>query len=311
MFPPFAGLRPRRRAFSLIELLVVVGIIGVLITLLLPAIQTARESARRAHCMSNLKQIGIALNAHADIDRRYPVGCQGCQPNPEDSDAPLLYMSWVVPLLPHIEQKHLYDYYNHQVSSMAEENKTATGAVLTLFRCPTSLAWDRKSVLTAGDRNKNGAWDQGDGMAYGDYAGILGVNQPLDATAQSELTWPHVAPITQRGMLVYDEGIAVEDVIDGLSMTALVGESSGQSLLYQSEWASGWSIFDQRFDNPACGVNPADQGDDKELWSDHRGGAYLLFCDGHVMFMQKEADQAVLNAALTRAGQERVAIVNP
>jgi prepilin-type N-terminal cleavage/methylation domain-containing protein/prepilin-type processing-associated H-X9-DG protein len=300
----------QRRAFTVIELLVVVAIIAILITLLLPAVQAARESARRASCMNNLKQIGIALSAHADGDRLYPAGCAGCQAKMPPDPEPLKNVSWNVALLPHIEQKHLWDFYDKRVATTAHENKTAMGTLLNIFRCPSGQPWDRKGP-TVGDRNKNGSWDEGDDMAYTDYGGILGVKHNLDPAAMAEIAWPNVAPYEHRGVLVYEDRVSPEDVLDGLSATALVGESTGQSLPFQSEWASGKNIFDQRFDNPVNKINPRDQGTDKELWSDHRGGAYVLFCDGHVMFVLTEIDQTVLNAMLTRAGQERVAIASP
>lgn len=300
----------QRSGFTLIELLVVVAIITILITLMLPAVQAARESARRANCMNNLKQIGIALAAHADTDRLYPAGCTGCLPKMPPDAEPLKNMSWQLTLLPHIEQKHLWEFYDKKVPSTAEENRTATATMLNLFRCPSGQPWERKGP-TVGDRNKNGSWDEGDGMAFSDYAGIMGVKHNLDATQMAEINWPNVAPFEHRGVMVYEDRVGPEDVLDGLSSTALVAESTGQSVMFQSEWASGKALFEQKFDNGVNKISPRDQGTDKEIWSDHRGGAYLLFCDGHVMFVLAETDQTVLNAMLTRAGKERVAIASP
>src|SRR5262245_2193340 len=105
-----SGLLPRRQAFSLVELLVVIAIIGVLIALLLPAVQRVRAAANRLSCANNLRQIGLALhNYHGDFSR-FPAGVQGQKP-------PIPYFenartTWMVFLLPYIEQDNLVRLYN-------------------------------------------------------------------------------------------------------------------------------------------------------------------------------------------------------
>jgi prepilin-type processing-associated H-X9-DG protein len=98
--------------------------------------------------------------------------------------------------------------------------------------------------------------------------------------------------------MIYERGMRVRDIKDGLSHTAAIGECTGRDYHFASEWANGQNIFDQRHNN---GIN---QIQDNELWSDHPGGVQLTFCDGHVVFVNEAIEQPELLAMLTRAGQE-------
>src|SRR6478672_8323209 len=98
-----SGTNSLKRAFTLVELLVVIAIIGVLVALLLPAVQSAREAARRSQCSNNLKQLGLGVTQYADLNRgAFPVGSYACCSG-----------TWLVAMLPFVEQKALYDKYQH------------------------------------------------------------------------------------------------------------------------------------------------------------------------------------------------------
>ncbi len=105
--------RRRARGFTLVELLVVIAIIGVLVALLLPAIQAARESARRSECMNHLKQIGLAIQNHHDAKKQYPMGRNGRNS---------MSVSWAYFLLPQIEEPALYDAYDKTVPVYDNKN---------------------------------------------------------------------------------------------------------------------------------------------------------------------------------------------
>jgi len=135
--------KSRGRGFTLVELLVVIAIIGILIALLLPAIQAAREAARRAACVNNLKQLGVGLHNHHDSQKRFPAACER-KTTPSSTDAKVDGWSWIVHVLPYIEQELLYDDLNHQHhvrTGVPDDNDAATtrvqNTVVGEFICPT------------------------------------------------------------------------------------------------------------------------------------------------------------------------------
>ena len=139
------AFRWKRQAFTLVELLVVIAIIGILIALLLPAVQAAREAARRSQCTNNLKQLGLALHNHHDIYKRFPPGGAGTI-TPWGTYVPSgeagWGTSWLVHILPFIEQDNLYAGIDLTVSSPgwgdATTNAAITSAVIPPYRCPSS-----------------------------------------------------------------------------------------------------------------------------------------------------------------------------
>src|SRR3954468_16915555 len=152
--------QPSRRGFTLVELLVVIAIIGVLVALLLPAVQAAREAARRAQCTNNLKQFGLALhNYHAGLNiLPFAEGLQGGAPSG------FYCASALVLLLPHIEQANLYNSLNFSGggnlfwNSISPTNHTVQVATITTFLCPSDLT---RTTLAAGPNNycaNAGSW---------------------------------------------------------------------------------------------------------------------------------------------------------
>ncbi len=136
-------MRSGQRGFTLVELLVVIAIIGILIALLLPAVQAAREAARRMQCANNLKQIGLAMHNYENTHRCLPVGSFGC-----------CWGSWMVALLPYIEQKPLYDQYDHNgkwdipdssYRYSGSRNLPVTRTRIDTFTCPSDIPADESN----------------------------------------------------------------------------------------------------------------------------------------------------------------------
>lgn len=273
-----------RRAFTLVELLVVIAIVGVLVGLTLPAVQAARESARRATCENNLHQIGIALQTHHARRQSYPVGCIECD---WSIRPPRRQLSWNVAILPDLGLSSIYDAFDQKQPYNSQVNQLAASSVIPTFLCPSSDNSSRPGPTT-GDRNANGKWDPGDDLAYTDYGGIYGVSFPGKPLPK------------HQGVLVYETRITSDMVRDGLSNTVVVAECTGRGEGFQSEWANGQNIFDQRHTN---GINVTRNN---EIWSDHLGGAMVVFCDGHTQFLETTIEQKTLLALLTRAGNEAV-----
>lgn len=133
-------MRVKRTAFTLVELLVVIAIIGILVALLLPAIQAAREAARRAQCSNNLKNIGLAIHGYHDSFKRLPAATQfrpgrpGFPIGPGDNGPG---GTWVVAIWPFIEEQALYDLFDHTVASNHENNAQVVGMPLPWLKCPS------------------------------------------------------------------------------------------------------------------------------------------------------------------------------
>jgi prepilin-type N-terminal cleavage/methylation domain-containing protein/prepilin-type processing-associated H-X9-DG protein len=274
-----AGTSLIRRGVTLVELLVVVAVIAALIALILPAVQGAREAARRTVCGNNLRQIGCGVYGHESARRVFPVGCLGCQGPP----FPLRQVSWNVFLLPYVEEVAAAAKFDTKFTYRSAENREAAGVVVPLFLCPSASRTTRTG-LTTGDKNGNGQWDQGDDLAYTDYGGMFGVGYSV----------PKPLP-EHAGVMQYEKPTSAKQVPDGTSHTVLVAECTGRGATYQSEWANGQNIFDQWNTN---GIN---RSRNNEIWSDHPGMAGMVFCDGHVEFIHESMEQAVLLALLTRA----------
>jgi prepilin-type N-terminal cleavage/methylation domain-containing protein/prepilin-type processing-associated H-X9-DG protein len=286
-------LRAESRAgMTLIELLVVLAIIGTLVALILPAVQAARESSRRAQCQNNLRQLATAMDLHSDQDRGYPIGCIGCMaktPVAGEPPVPLRFIAWNVQLLPHLEETALWRQFDFSNRSFLPPNKAVGTNVLSVFLCPSTESEELFST--------KGLWK---GMAFTDYGGIYGVEGPghdVDSEDANVSQWLRHESL---GVMLYEEAVTRKQVTDGLSKTASVGEASARRLSQETEWVNGHNVFAQEASTPING--PAVQIN--EIGSPHPGGASLAFCDGRVEFVAEAIDQTVLNAMLTKAGGE-------
>lgn len=269
-----------RRGFSLVELLAVIAIIGVLVGLLLPAVQAARESARRSHCQNNLRQIGVAITNYETTQHAFPVGCVGCRTQSK------LRISWNVQLLNQLEQPNLAAAYQLDQPSHLSPNRELGATELSVFLCPSTLEQETHS--------QSGLWR---GQAFTDYGGIYGVEgEGRDAPDMDSLQ-----TLAQEwlGVFLFESAVMPAQVTDGLSHTVTVAERITRRMS-TSEWASGRNIFAQEGTTP---VNTA-SGLGNDIGSPHAGGALLAFCDGHVQFTDDSIEQAVLNSLLTKAGDE-------
>src|SRR3954470_12152240 len=129
----FRNRAPARRGMHLIELMVVIATIGVLVALLLPAIQSARESARRAECHNNLRQLGLALALHEEHARVYPVGCIGCKFVPSTDGRPSVrqrFLAWNIQVLPYIDEAQVSQRIDLSKTSFDPANKAAAATVI-------------------------------------------------------------------------------------------------------------------------------------------------------------------------------------
>jgi len=333
----------RRAGFTLIELLVVIAIIGVLIALLLPAVQSAREAARRAQCLNNLKQIGIALhNYHSALDT-FPVGFLFPKDGTAAPGIPALHYRWSVlaQLTPYLEQTNVYNALNADWPIAAggdgalgvgpwqffPANQTVRGATVDLFLCPSD-GLDRP-ITDSGATNY--AFCTGDGRDGGNAArapGAFILERAVNLAAIKDGSSSTVAASEQLlgiGGPPLDQGSrdplpaepfraiarsAVSDLTD--ATCALAGRG------WRFDKGNGWWDGDHRSTlyNHARGPNserfdclgPFNPHNPalKAARSDHPGGVNVLFCDGHVQFIKDTIDLETWRALSTRRGGEVV-----
>lgn len=318
--------RDRRAAFTLVELLVVIAIIGILVALLLPAIQAARESSRRMSCQNNLKQIGLALQNYVSAKKKFPIGvqqaCYACD-NP---------WGWSAFILPYMEESSIFDQLILPNQPTHISNALATGngptqKTITAYLCPSTSRyhWSRDETNHINDINHNGRWDPGEGLAASDYGGIQGPSQSV-INPDTHLPFGYnMGVLLNIGDQATDPGIHVaraigpQQITDGLSKTMIVAEIDGRGYndsksppQFRGVWADGHNVFavkeqinlDQSVD--VNGVATPIQWTSDEIYSQHPGGANVLFCDGSVHYLPDSLDVSILCALTTRAGGELI-----
>jgi prepilin-type N-terminal cleavage/methylation domain-containing protein len=189
--------RRRAAAFTLVELLVVIAIIGILVSLLLPAVQAAREAARRCNCANNVTQLGLALHNHEFHLEHFPAGVT----NP---DGPIRsveegsHVSWMVRILPYMEQQALFRNFDEAAGAYGEVNRPVRESRISVLMCPSSP----EPYYNSGND---------DGLAHSTYAGCHhDVEAPIDAG--------------NTGLLFLNSKIRFSDMEDGSSNTLLIGE---------------------------------------------------------------------------------------
>lgn len=197
-----------RQAFTLVELLVVIAIIAMLVTLLLPAVQSAREAARRTQCKNNLKNIGLALLNYESSNGILPPAMEFDERQlPQSSD--LFKANWVIHTLPFMEQQTVYDSFDLDEYISTRRNEIGRSTRLPVMICPTDSGSERHFMGTSAGEGQN--W------ARGNYA-ANGVNHRID---ESQDAW---SDSTKRGVMGVNQAVRLKQVIDGTSKTMAVAE---------------------------------------------------------------------------------------
>ena len=269
------------RGFSLVELLTAIAILGVLVGLLLPALQAAREAARRSQCQNNLRQIGLAVLTYEQQHAAFPVGC--LDKRVPARQPPGRQYSWLAALLPQLEHGSLHAQIDFSLPYDAPQNQTAAETVLPLLLCPSTT---RRASQR--DQHWAGTAAGGRGLAASDYGGNYGAG--------------FVSP-SANGVLLYNRAVTLAEITDGTSATLLASEDTGRDWTMDGEWINGENLFDQ-----TGSINTQQHN---EIWSDHPGGAQALNCDASVHFLDERVASEVLRALCTRSGTETTSTGNP
>ncbi len=306
-----------RRGFTLIELLVVIAIIGILIALLLPAIQSAREAARRASCQNNLKQIGIAVQNYHDSQRHLPP------PKALVSGAVLSFdplrqntVSFFAIILPYMEEADRFAKFDLNKLVTDSPNADIAATRLDIYMCP-SMRLPRSVPETV----------CGETLAPGSYITSTRTRYNLSSPIDGAFTWPVVTP-TNGNYVVPAYTLAMKQITDGLSKTLLVGETNyglqafkwddctamnGSARWGKYYWAQGYPLEGW---GHMTGEFPTFYNDSEDYFppnslttyrSDHSGGVQFVMLDGSVRMVSNEVSPDVRAALTTRSGDDSVA----
>jgi prepilin-type N-terminal cleavage/methylation domain-containing protein/prepilin-type processing-associated H-X9-DG protein len=204
------------RAFTLVELLVVIAIIGILVALLLPAIQAARESAHRAECINNLKQFGIALHNYHSTHKSFPQGAVM-------KSTTQFFTNAYASLLPHFEETGLHDIYDPD-EPWEDQRPGVAATPIAIFKCPSSSA-PNPLIDPLMDVN----WSAGGVYGIGEYAFCMGYTDAFCAEKLGAGAQAGRIPNSQRGMFNLAFGASIRQITDGTSKTIALGDASGDS----------------------------------------------------------------------------------
>ncbi|MCC9643346.1 DUF1559 domain-containing protein [Rhodopirellula sp. JC740] len=322
---PVVPFRPRRshRAFTLVELLVVIAIIGVLVGLLLPAVQAAREAARRMSCQNNLHQVGIALHNYHGIFNQLPSGWLA-----DDIDHHEPGWGWAAAITPQIEASNVYETIRFGMAIEEDENQQAREASISSYICPSDTLENLFFIAEAhgdgtghhhdhddyapasldddhgdDDHDDDDDHDHGHNVDDGDeflfriaksnYAGVFGTFDLHDDLYHGD------------GLFYGNSRHRFRDVLDGLSQTVMVGERNSrlggsiwQGLIPEANAAAA------RIVGAADHVPNSDAGHFEDFSSYHASGAQFVLSDGSVRMLTQFIDLEVYHALVTRANYE-------
>ncbi len=309
-----------RRAFTLIELLIVIAIIAVLIALFLPAVQAAREAARRAQCANNLKQIGLALHNYHDAIGAFPPGWIARRdPSTGDNAGP--GCGWASMILPQLEQAAVFNAINFPLPIESGANRTARLTQIDVFACPSDASFAPQFTVVDSDTTNVALGGSICDVASTNYVGCFGTGDPSSLYPYSPDDDPPGRD-NGEGLFFRNRSIAIAMITDGTSQTLAVGERSQN--LSRATWTGAVTnaavpitelqaegglspeggdalvvAHTGELDGPNSKPAHADQ-----FWARHPGGAQFAFADGSVRFLKERRPLAIFRALATRAGGE-------
>jgi len=275
--------------FTLVELLVVIAIIGILVALLLPAVQAAREAARRSQCSNNLKQCGLALQLYHNANRSLPPGWIAYEPvtgelDPEGERG----WGWAARLLPYLEQANVFEVLVHVDLPIGDPaNQLARRTVLPIYRCPSDFPESEIWEMEGEDEIELDLE-----VALSNYVGVFGTDDIEDD------------PDNGDGSFFHNSATSFRKITDGLSNTLLVGERSSQ--LGNSTWVGMVPEAEEAMDRilGVCNVQPnsveqQEEGEIDGFSSLHPSATLFLRADGSVFLMQEAIDLESYRALAT------------
>ena len=320
MHIPSHPLRKRSRGFTLVELLVVIAIIGILVALLLPAVQAAREAARRMSCSNNMKEIGIALHNYHDTYLKLPPGkiTEGTCCSAKSGT------SWAISILPFLEQGGLAETYDFNQSTIENQFTAFRQTRVAVYVCPSDLESDKLIVPESGPASSAGAEFQpgsyrcvggradGSGAWWDNQEGCAFVNDPNRRHWKGALHWIGL-PCAQGRSLDVERFATIRD---GTSNTLMVGEMTTKTHeRRRTFWAYSYTSYNSSDivpesaafigDYDKCASIVSNINTCKRGWgSYHPGAIQWLLCDGSVRAIPLTVELDILASMATINGSE-------
>ncbi len=297
--------RQSGRGFTLIELLVVIAIIAILIALLLPAVQQAREAARRTQCKNHLKQIGLALHNYHDTHSVFPSGWIAVDAGVPSAHEGTSGVGWGAMILPQMEQNNVYQLFNSSLPLTDPANATFLRSQISEYKCPSDPQPNFFKL------NMEGTTTAIAELPIANYLGVFGPEN-LDDCENSPGTLPVMSDGTCKGSGVFyhNSSVRMRDLTDGTSNTLMTGERKTKADL---DWFTSWPGMiaegEEAFQR-VCGSadhvpnHPSAHFDD--FSSHHVGGAQFCLGDGSVRFISENIDGGVYQSLATIQGGEIV-----
>ena len=296
-------MKRSRRAFTLVELLVVIAIIATLVGLLLPAVQSAREAARRAQCNNNLKQVGVALQTYHDARMTLPEGWLADSTSGDGDGDEGVGWGWASRILPYVEENATAKSIDI-TTPIGSASAAVLGKVIPAFLCTSDAAAGSPTfnIGTEGGACDHKTPDANPSspavmMARTNYVGMFGTN---DAETNS---------YKGNGLFFANSRMPFRHITDGLSKTIMVAErdsTMGGSLwigMFEGKCEAIVRVVAEG-DHPPNGSGDPALRHFEDVSSRHAGGANVVFADGHCDFLVESIDAAVYQALCTRKGAD-------
>jgi prepilin-type N-terminal cleavage/methylation domain-containing protein/prepilin-type processing-associated H-X9-DG protein len=315
-----------RRGFTLVELLVVIAIIGVLVAMLLPAIQAAREAARRSQCVSNMKQLALACNNHEALHRKLPYAWYW----PQNTPGVQKYYGWGLVILPHLEQQAIYDLYNFNVNWFDPANQQVINNRIETFLCASAMDGDQSGLACINSPDKGGPWTDRT-AARSDYIASRGYMNYWDPRGDSRCPGPmmNITNSLAVGVTASEVPVKMSKITDGTSKTILLMEQASRHQFWLfgnlqppvtsptsnpksihwgfigmwASWGSQWARCtaadgtEDKTQQCTAYINANNNGG---IYSFHAGGANFAMADGSVSFLTEDINNLVLRGMLSR-----------
>lgn len=303
-----------RSGFTVIELLVSTAVISVLVSLLVPAVQTAREAARQTQCRNNLRQLGLALHNFESTHQVFPASgwTKAGRTNPAGK-----YVSWRASILPFVEESTAFETYRFDQDWWHPDNVDVGTMPVSLFLCPSTPT--HPGISQANAKSPRPAMSFEHPIARTDYEAIMGVRQAIDSARyqNKQLT---------RSVMHRNSNVRFADITDGSSNTIVLSECAARPFVYrrrnrasdsQNDQGFGWIDSESAFSldgssadgrvqglGPELSPVPLNATNENEPYSFHQNGAMFVFADGHTAFLSESIDLRILAAMVTKAGGE-------